>query len=210
MVASAAEMKLYATPTSPFVRKVLVTAHELGLAERIEPVLLRPSPTQADPTLSRENPLNKIPALVRDDGASLYDSPVICEYLDALAGGGRLLPSAGDARWEVLRTQALADGILDAAILVFYERAQRPKELHWGLWLDGQTQKAQQGLDALEALADGFTEAPDLGQIAAACALGWLAFRAPFGDVLGSRPRLAAWYGRFAARPSMTATAPHV
>jgi glutathione S-transferase len=201
-------MKLYYTPTSPFVRKVLVAAHELGLADRIETVLLRPTPTQADATLSRDNPLNKIPALVLDDGASLYDSPVICEYLDALAGGGRLLPAASPARWDVLRAQALADGVLDASILVFYERLHRPKELHWDAWLAGQTQKALQGLDALDALAPRFGDAPDLGQVAAACAVGWLEFRAPFGDVRAGRPALAAWYERFAARPSMTATAP--
>ncbi len=202
-------MKLYSTPTSPFVRKVLVAAHELGLADRIETVLLRPSPTAADPRLSRDNPLSKIPALVLDDGASLYDSPVICEYLDALAGGGMLVPAAGPARWDVLRTQALADGILDAAILVFYERQFRPAELHWDAWLAGQTQKALQGLDALEAQAAGFSAAPDVGQIAAACALGWLEFRAPFGDVRAGRPALTAWFERFSSRPSMAATAPH-
>ena len=202
-------MKLYSTPTSPFVRKVLVAAHELGLTDRIETVLLRPSPTAADPRLSRDNPLSKIPALVLDDGASLYDSPVICEYLDALAGGGVLVPAAGPARWDVLRTQALADGILDAAILVFYERQFRPAELHWDAWLAGQTQKALQGLDALEAQAAGFSAAPDVGQIAAACALGWLEFRAPFGDVRAGRPALTAWFERFSSRPSMAATAPH-
>jgi len=202
-------MKLYSTPTSPFVRKVLVAAHELGLADRIETELLRPSPTAADPRLSRDNPLSKIPALVLDDGASLYDSPVICEYLDALAGGGVLVPAAGPGRWDVLRTQALADGILDAAILVFYERQFRPAELHWDAWLAGQTQKALQGLDALEAQAAGFSAAPDVGQIASACALGWLEFRAPFGDVRAGRPALTAWFERFSSRPSMAATAPH-
>jgi glutathione S-transferase len=202
-------MKLYFTPTSPFVRKVLVAAHELQLADRIETVLLRPSPTQTDPTLSRVNPLNKIPTLVGDDGEALYDSPVICEYLDALAGGGRILPAAGPARWAILRTQALADGILDAAILVFYERLHRPEALHWQPWLDGQTRKALQGLDALDAMAEHFSDAPDLGQIAAACAMGWLEFRNPFGDVRSGRPRLTAWYERFALRPSMVATAPH-
>lgn len=201
-------MKLFYTPTSPFVRKVLVCARELGLADRVETVLLRPSPTHADPTLSHENPLNKIPALVRDDGRALYDSPVICEYLDALAGGGKLLPRDGDARWDVLRTQALADGVLDASILVFYERLHRPRELHWAAWLDGQTQKALQGLDALNALAPSFGDDPDLGQIAAACAVGWLEFRAPYGDIRAGRPALAAWYARFAARPSMAATVP--
>ena len=203
-------MKLYVTPTSPYVRKVLVTARELGLADAIETVFLRPSPIQADPLLSRDNPLSKIPALVRDDGRALYDSPVICEYLDALAGGGRVLPASGDARWEVLRTQALADGILDAAVLVFYERTQRPAALQWEAWIAGQSQKARQGLDALEAQADTFAETPDIGQIAAACTIGWLEFRAPLGELRATRPRLFAWYDRFAARPAMQATVPHV
>jgi glutathione S-transferase len=202
-------MKIYYTPTSPFVRKVLVAAHELGLASRIESVLLRPSPVQADATLSRSNPLSKIPALVLDDGTSLYDSPVICEYLDALAGGGRILPSTTPARWDVLRTQALADGILDAAILVFYERMHRPKELHWQPWLDGQSQKALQGLDALNAMAPAFGATPDIGQIAVACTVGWLEFRAPFGDIRVGRSQLAKWYEEFSARPSMMATVPH-
>ncbi len=202
-------MKLYWTPTSPFVRKVRVCAEELGLTEQIEPVPLRPSPTRADPELSRANPLSKIPALVLADGSALYDSPVICEYLDALAGGGRLFPAQGPARWAALRTQALADGLLDAGILAFYERILRPPELHWEPFLEGQAQKASQALDALDAEAGGYGDAPDIGQIAAACAIGWLAFRAPFGDVLADRPRLARWYARFAARPSMRATEPH-
>lgn len=203
-----AAMKLYYTPTSPFVRKVLVCARELGLESHIETELLRPSPTKTDPTLSRENPLSKIPCLVRDDGRSLYDSRVICEYLDALAGGGRVIPERGEARWEVLRTQALADGVLDASILVFYERLHRPKELHWDAWLSGQSEKAAQGLDALDALAERFTLEPELGQIAAGCTLGWLIFRAPFGDVLEGRPALARWYARFSERASMRETVP--
>lgn len=201
-------MKLFYTPTSPFVRKVLVAAHELGLADRIETTLLRPTPTKADPTLSRINPLNKIPALVLDGGAALYDSRVICEYLDSL-GGGRLIPAAGEERWRVLRQQALADGILDAAILLFYERVQRPAEFHWPPWLDGQAEKARQGLDALETEVASFPEPVDLAQIAAAITLGWLEFRAPLGDLRATHPRLFAWYDRFRERPSMKATEPH-
>jgi glutathione S-transferase len=204
-------MKLYYTPTSPFVRKVLVTAHELGLIDRIETVHLRPDPLQPDATLARLNPLSKIPALVLDDGSALYDSPVICEYLDSLAGG-RLLPAVGKERWRVLRMQALADGILDAGILAFYERQMRPPALHWEPWIEGQGKKAASGLDALDAelSRDGVGAVPDVGQIAAACALGWLEFRAPFGDVRAGRPALAAWYESFSARPSMQATRPHL
>ncbi len=201
-------MKLYYTATSPFVRKVLVCAHELGLAARIETVALRPNPLQSDPTLSAENPLNKIPALVTDEG-SLYDSPVICEYLTSLVPTQTLLPASGPARWSTLRVQALCDGILDAGILVFYERQQRPRELWWPAWLDGQAQKALQGLDALEREAGAFGDAPDLGQIAAGAALGWLEFRNVLGDLRSTRPALFRWYDRFGARPSMQATEPH-
>lgn len=203
-------MKLYFTPTSPYVRKVLVTAHELGLADRIETEFLRPSPTKADAVLSARNPLAKIPALVTDEGDALYDSPVICEYLGSLATGVSLVPSSGPERWRVLRTQALCDGVLEAAILVFYERAHRPKELWWPDWLDGQSEKATQGLDALEREAEGWGDAPDLGQIAAGVTLGWLEFRNVLGDLRASRPKLFAWYERFAARPSMQRTIPHV
>lgn len=200
-------MKLYYTPTSPFVRKVHVAAHELGLADRIETELLRPSPMSPSAELSRHNPLSKIPALVLDEGGTLYDSGVICEYLETLSDR-RLVPAQGPARFEVLRTQALCDGMLDAAILVFYERAHRPAELHWEPWISGQTQKVLQGLDALEALAPGWTAEVDLGQIAAGSALGWLDFRGVVGDVWAGRPALKAWYERFSARPSMVATAP--
>jgi glutathione S-transferase len=203
-------MKLYYTPTSPFVRKVLVAAHELGVAGLVETVFLRPTPTKADATLSVQNPLSKIPTLITDDGVALYDSPVICEYLGSLTAAHSLVPASGAARWKVLRTQALCDGILDASILVFYERAHRPKELWWPDWLQGQSEKALQGLDELEREAVNFGHEPDLGQVCAGVALGWLEFRSVFGDLRTGRPRLAAWYERFAERPSMQSTMPHV
>lgn len=206
-------MKLYYTPTSPFVRKVLVAARELSVRDRIETEFLRPQPTQSDPTLSASNPLNKIPALVLDSGEALYDSVVICEYLETLAEGRALVPREGLERFRVLRTQALCDGILDAGILVFYEKVLRPGELHWQAWLDGQAQKARQGLDALDreahawmALGEG---APvTLGHVCAGVTLGWLEFRNVFGDVREGRPSLAAWYARFAQRESMRETVP--
>jgi glutathione S-transferase len=201
-------VKLYYTATSPFVRKVLVVAHELGLADRIELVSLRPSPLRADATLSSANPLNKIPALVLDDGTTLYDSPVICEYLATLAASDAMLPPVGAARWSTLRTQALADGVLDAAILVFYERLNRPESAWWTEWQAGQSEKALQGLDAIERECDGFGDRVDVGTVSAAVAVGWLLFRRPFGDVLDTRPRLAAWYSAFASRASMLATVP--
>jgi glutathione S-transferase len=201
-------VKLYYTPTSPYVRKVLVAAHELGVAGRVETALLRPSPVKTDPVLSRENPLSKIPALVLDDGESLYDSPVICEYLETLATT-RIVPAAGLERFRVLRRQALADGILDASVLVFYERAHRPEALWWPAWLDGQTEKATQGLDALERDAATFGDTVDLGLIATACTLGWLEFRNVLGDLRPTRPTLFTWYDRFRQRESMKRTEPH-
>lgn len=207
-------MKLYYTPTSPFVRKVLVAAHELGVANRLETVFLRPSPTKVDPELSKANPLSKIPALVLDDGTTLFDSHVICEYLETVVAPAhapdapRLVPASGPERFRVLRTEALCDGILEAGIVVFYELNQRPKELHWEPWLEGHRQKAAQGLDLLEREVANFGDAPDLGQLCAAITLGWLEFRNPVGDVRANRPRLTAWYERFLQRPSMQATLP--
>lgn len=202
-------MRLYHTPTSPFVRKVMVVAHELGLASKIEFVFLRPSPLNTDATLSKENPLSKIPVLVLDDGTSIYDSAVICEYLDSLHDGENVIPASGTERWRALRQQALSDGILEAGVVVFYERTMRPKELQWEAWLAGQTQKATQGLDALEREAAHFTDRVDIGLVCIGAMLGWLEFRKPFGDLRAGRPKLFAWYDRFAQRPSMTATAPH-
>ncbi len=200
-------MKLFYTPTSPFVRKVMVAAHEIGLAEQIETTMLRPSPLEPSAVLSRENPLSKIPVLVTDDGTSLFDSRVICEVLDTLHDAAKLVPAAGADRWRVLRTQALADGIVDAAVQVFYERTHRPEELQWTPWLEGQTAKALQGLDALNVEA-GSWSGIDLGQIAVGCALGWLEFRAVLGDIRPGRSLLFAWYDEFSKRPSMKATEP--
>jgi glutathione S-transferase len=185
----------------------MVSALELGI--ELETVFLRPSPLNPDPELSVSNPLSKIPALVLDDGTALYDSPVICEYLDGLAGGGRLLPASGSARWRVLRLQALADGIVDAGVMVFYESTLRPEALRWEAWLEGQRAKLRQGLDVLEGEAASFAGV-DLGQISAAAAIGWLEFRGCFGDVRAGRPALTRWYEAFSQRPSMVATIPHM
>ncbi|MBK6694129.1 MAG: glutathione S-transferase [Myxococcales bacterium] len=201
-------MRLYHTASSPFVRKVLVAAHELGLAGRIETVFLRPSPTKADGDLAKSNPLSKIPALIDERGEALYDSPVICEYLDSLAPR-RLVPDHGPSRFRVLRQQALCDGILDAGILVRYEHVERPEALRWDGWIKGQTEKAKLGLDALELEVANFsTTEIDLGQICAAVTFGWFEFRKPIGDIRKGRPQLTAFFERFSERPSMKATFP--
>jgi glutathione S-transferase len=207
-------MKLYSSTTSPYARKVTVFAHETGLASRIELSPLRPLATKTDAVLSQSNPLSKIPTLILDDGTALYDSPVCCEYLDSLHGGARIIPAEGPARWEALRLQALCDGILDAAVLVFYEHTFRPKELHWAPWLDGQAEKARQGLDALEAAVKTFGRDPlgtaTLPQMCAGVTLGWLEFRNVLGDIRTGRAALFAWYETFRTRASMATTAPRV
>lgn len=199
-------MQLYFNPASPFVRKVRVATHELGLSGKIELTSLSLTPVSPHDGVRSNNPLGKIPTLITDDGAALYDSPVICEYLDALAGGNRIFPAAGAARWTALRRQALADGIMDAAVLTRYEEAVRPKELRWQNWIDGQFLKIRTALDALEH--ENLEDVFDIGTIAIACALGYLDLRFANEDWRTSRPRLAAWAGVIGKRPSLAATAP--
>lgn len=197
-------MKLYFSPASPFVRKVRVTAHELGLSEKIELISITLTPVSPHDGLRSNNPLGKIPALVTDEGATLYDSPVICEYLDALAGGNRIFPAAGAARWTALRRQALADGIMDAAVLTRYEEAVRPKELRWQSWVDGQLLKIRSALDVLER--ESLQGTFDIGTISIACALSYLDLRFASEGWRTSRPRLADWVAAAGKRPSLAAT----
>lgn len=204
-------MKLFHSPSSPFVRKCLVTASELGLAGRIERIQVAPSVLNREPGLESANPLGKVPALQDDSGNWLYDSAVICEYLDSLAGG-LLVPAAGPARWQVLTRQALADGALDAAVLLRYEQALRPEPLRWDAWLAGQRAKIVGAVDRLEHEVAAMTAAPDarpdLAAIAAGCLLGYLDFRHPDIGWRTDRPALAAWYEHLAERPSMRTTMP--
>ncbi|MDE2262775.1 MAG: glutathione S-transferase [Gammaproteobacteria bacterium] len=199
-------MKLYFNPASPYVRKVRVTAHELGLSDKIELISVSLTPVSPHAGVRSSNPVGKIPALITEEGTALYDSPVICEYLEALAGGNRIFPAAGPVRWTALRRQALADGIMDAAVLTRYEQAVRPKELRWQEWADGQLLKIRTALDALEReeLQDVF----DIGTISVACALGYLDLRFADEGWRKSRPRLAAWAAAIGKRPSLAATAP--
>jgi glutathione S-transferase len=199
-------MKLHWSPRSPFVRLVMVAAHELGLADRIEPVARLAAMGVPNPDIMADNPLSKIPALVRDDGTVLVDSRVIVEYLDGLAGGG-LIPAAGEARWRVLGRQAVAVGLLDLLVLWRNER-DKPAERRTPDWLSAFAVKADATLDRFEA------EAPEPGApleadaIALGCALSYLDFRFPERDWRAARPRLAAWHRGFAGRPSAKATEP--
>lgn len=199
-------MRLFLNPASPFARKVLVVAHERSLIERLELVKVAPLPIRPVPELSSVNPLGKVPCLVLDGGESLYDSRVIAEYLDALPGEPVLFPRDGPQRWAVLRQQALGDGILDAAVAVRYERAVRPAERQYPEWVEGQLSKVRQGLAVLER--EPAAQTLTIGQIAAACALGYLDFRFPEENWRARHPCLASFYQDFSARPSMRATVP--
>ncbi len=200
-------MKLYHSPASPYVRKVMVLAQETGLLDRIEVVGVATTPLAPDAGVAAANPVKKIPALVADDGMTLFDSPVICEYLDSLHGGTRMFPD-GKARWQALRLQAAADGMLDAALLVVYESRFREEAMRNQGWVDGQLAKIAGALDAFEAEADSFGDRVDIGTISVGCGLGYIDFRLGHLNWRDSRPKLAAWYERFSARPSMQATMP--
>jgi glutathione S-transferase len=185
---------LRSSPASPFGRKVRIAAAILGLTQRIEIVIA--DTNDAQDSLRRQNPLGKIPALVLEDGAVLYDSPVIVEYLDLLAGGGKIIPAAAAPRFAALTRQALADGLMDAALLQIYETRYREPGQYVGKWLDHQAGKVARALAALEA-APPDPSARDIGAIALACALGYLDLRFA-GRWRQGHPRLAAWLAAFA------------
>ncbi|AVO52917.1 glutathione S-transferase [Ectopseudomonas mendocina] len=200
-------MQLIYAAASPFARKVRVLAAETGLLERIELFDTAVLPTTLNERVNALNPLGKIPVLLTDDGQALYDSRVICEYLDTLHQGTKLLPD-GAARWQVLRLAALADGLMDAALLARYERAARPAELQWSAWLEGQLGKIQRALAELERQVGQLQGPLDLAQIGVACALGYLDFRFADLDWRAAHPGLAAFQQAFAQRASMQASAP--
>jgi glutathione S-transferase len=198
-------MMLRGSPSSPFVRKVTLSAVLLGLVDRIESV----NADTSDPNdpLVTDNPLGKIPVLVLDNGRPLYDSRVICEYLDTMAGGGVLFP-AGEARWEALRLQALADGIIEAILLQILERRFRPKDKWHQPWMDRQQEKAARSLALLEAAPPALAGRPHIGHVTLACALGYIEFRQGSGW-RAAHPKLTAWLEAFAAAvPAYTATIP--
>jgi glutathione S-transferase len=194
-------MKLRYASTSPFVRKVLVTAIETGQDGEIE----RVKTNTADPELAGTNPLNKIPALELETGAVLIDSAVICEFLDARKGG-KLFPKDA-ARWTTLSRMALCDGILDAAILRRYE-SLRPETLRSIEWDTKQKTKVDQALGALEKEAPGFGDRVDIGTLTVAITLDYLDFRFAPENWRDAHPKLAAWHKTFSARPSLKATMP--
>jgi len=204
------KMKLRYSPTSPFVRKVVVLAIETGLDAKIERLPTTVAPIKPNDELAHQNPLMKLPTMTTDDGQVLFDSRVICEYLDSLHSGPKIFPPSGMARWVALRQQSLGDGILDAAVLNRYETAVRPKELQWPDWSAGQMRKIRNGLAALDGkVGEGALAGPlTIGQITVGCALGYLDFRYPNEGWRERYAGLAKWYADFAKRKSMTATVP--
>jgi len=198
-------MKLYYSATSPYVRKVNVFAVEAGLDGKIDNLVT--NPWIEDAGLLADNPLSKVPTLVMDDGTVLFDSPVICEYLDSLNFGKKLIPETGMDRWKALRLQALGDGILDAAILRFLER-KRPEAQQSKAWDYNQLKGIQRVLDHLESNMDDWDDGITIGQITVGCALGYLDFRFSDEDWRDKQPVLAKWYTTFAERNSMKMTQP--
>ncbi len=190
---------------SPFGRKVRIAAGILGLAKDIR--VENADPSDPADSLHRQNPIGKIPVLLLEDGSTLFDSRVIVEYLDHCAGGGRVIPRDPKARFAALRLQALCDGILDAALLRIYEVRYRPPERREPGWVDRQTEKIARAMDGLEKAPPPLTATPDIGQIALACALGYLDLRFE-GKWRDNHPRLVAWLDQFAARvPAYAETA---
>lgn len=197
-------MKILFSPFSPYVRKCLVAAHELGLGDRLQLLPSNAHPVQRDREIIANNPLGKVPTFFGDDGQVLYDSRVICEYLNDLARGS-LFPAAGPKRWEALTLQSLGDGILDGALIARYEDVARPEPLRWAEWRAAQLDKAETSLAYLNARPELLAGRVDIGAIAVACALWYLDLR--FADFAWRERHgaVAQWYASFSERPSMRA-----
>jgi len=196
-------MKLHWSPRSPFVRKLMICSHEIGVAERMTCVRSPVEMTTPNPDVLRDNPLGKIPALVLDDGAVLYDSRVICEYLDTLHNGARMFPTQPAQRWVALRRQALGDGMLDALLIWRFERA-KPENMRMQELMTAYALKINTALAALEAEAGALAAgAFSIGHIAIGVALSYLDFR--FADLAwrNGHTQLAAWHKEFEQRRSV-------
>ncbi len=201
-------MKLVTAAASPFARKVRVLIIELGLQEAVnlqDPGAVTPVSNNA--VLNAINPLGMLPALELDNGDCLYDSPVICEYLDHIADGS-LFPSEPSRRFQALGLQALGDGILELSVALRYETALRPQALRWQEWIDHQNEKIERGLDALESRCESFEPSPLIGEFTVACTLGYRDFRFADSDWRPGRPALTQWFSQIMQRDSLANTIP--
>ena len=196
-------MQLIGGTGSPYVRKVRVALAELGITDKVELVPSGGTPGTLNQETSGKNPVGKIPALIMKDGTPLFDSRMILRYLNDMASGP--LYPAGD--WAMVRRESTAEGMLDAALILRFETFARPEELRWQGWIDGQSQKVNQCLDALNGDA-ALLERVDAASITAGCGLGYLDFRFPDWGWRNGRDGLAKWYETFAKRPSMETTKP--
>ncbi|KUJ77317.1 glutathione S-transferase [Ruegeria profundi] len=200
-------MKLYHSQTSPYVRKVMVLLHETNQLQDVDLETVAGTPLSPAAPLEGKNPLTKVPALERPDGPTLFDSRVICAFFDARAEAG-FYPE-GARRWDVLTLEALADGILDAALLMTYEARLRPEDKQWDEWVEAQWVKIERACAALnQRWMAHLSGSLDMGQIAVACALGYLDLRHDARGWRGGNDALAAWFAAFSERPSMVATRP--
>ncbi|MBW4707079.1 glutathione S-transferase [Roseobacter sp. YSTF-M11] len=200
-------MKLFHSPASPFVRKVVVLLHELDRAADVELVGVTSTAFATDEGLAASNPLAKIPALVRDNGTTLYDSRVITAYLNDLFGGN-MYPS-GTSRWETLTLEATGDGIMDCAVSMAYEARLRPEEMQYGDWIEAQWAKVSRAISVLNARWISHLSGPmDIGHISVACALSYVEFRHGARNWRAGNEALANWHAGFDSRASMQATIP--
>ena len=201
-------MKLFWSSRSPFVRKVMVVAHEAGMADHIEKLPVVVSMT-SEPTeeVLRHNPLNKIPTLITDEGLVLFESVVICEYLDSLHSGPKLFPVQAAQRWKALRWQALGSGMLEAELL-WRSETRRPRDSQMAVVIHAFERKIETALDVLETEVDQLISEPyGIGHVSIVCALAYLDFRFMGFDWRKGRPGIAAHFATLSARPAMQATA---
>lgn len=202
-------MKLTYSPSSPFARKVRIAAIELGLIDKIEFVPTTAAPGTFNEDYSQKvNPLRKLPALILDDGSTIVDSYVIVEYLDELAGGGKLIPASGAKKWQVKTDHCITQGMLDAMLLCRYEKMLRPEQHRWQTWIDDQWDRAWHGLQRFEAHPDVLTRPLDIVQIGIVCVLGYADFR--FADCGWRKafPKLAAFNEKMIQRDSVKISVP--
>jgi glutathione S-transferase len=203
------QMKLTFSPASPFARKVRIAAIELGLIDKIEFVPATVVPGQPNDEYSHINPVKKLPALILDNGDVILDSYVIVEYLDELAGGGKLIPTSGAIKWKVKSDHSLLQGMLDSMLLCRYEKMVRPEALRWQAWADDHWNRAWIGMARFEKHADLLSRPSlDIAQIALTCVLGYADFR--FGDCGWRKayPKLDAFHQRMLERPSVKISVP--
>jgi len=202
-------MKLTFSPASPYARKVRIAAIELGLIDRIAFVPTAVQPGKFNEDYSRTiSPLRKLPALILDDGSTIVDSFVIAEYLDDLAGGGKLFPASGPDKWKRKTEHSIIQGMLEAMLLCRYEKMLRPEEKRWQVWLDDQWDRAWQGFALFESRPDTFARPLDITQIALTCALGYADFRFPDCGWRKAFPKTAAFNEKMMQRPSVKDTVP--